>query len=136
MVRKTLASPQGVILDAISGNSAPSLAIPVTLRDQVIGIIHVESIEANRKWSESEISMVQSISERVALALENARLFENAQRRATREQMISEITTKIGATTNIDAILRSTVQELGRQIGKTEVTIEIGEQVMEKEMEA
>lgn len=136
LMRKALASNQTVVLDPVSGESAPGLAIPVKLRDQVIGIIHIEATEANRKWSESEIAMVQSISERAALALENARLFENAQRRANREQVISEVTAKIGATTNVDAILRSAVLELGRQIGKTEVTIEIGEQVMDKEMEA
>jgi len=51
---------------------------------------------------------------------------ESAQRRALRERAIGEISTKIGAVSDLDAIMQATVEELGRRIGgTTEVAIEL-----------
>ena len=58
--------------------------------------------------------------------LENARLVESSQLRASRERTIGEISTRIGAVTNIEAIMQAAVEELGRKIGgATEVTLEL-----------
>ena len=65
-------------------------------------------------------------AERAALALENARLVEGAQRRAARERAIGDISTRIGMFSDTNAILQTAVEELGRKIGGTEVTIELG----------
>ncbi len=65
-------------------------------------------------------------AERAALALENARLVQSAQRRAARERAIGDISTKIGAVSNLESILQVAVEELGRKIGgATEVSLEI-----------
>jgi len=111
-----------------------TLLVPLMILNQVVGVIGLEQDDLNYKWTEEDIAIAEAAAKRAALSLENARLLEDAQRRASREKIIGEITTKIGATTNINSILRSTVLELGRQIGGAEVTLEIGEQVMDKEM--
>ncbi|MBL8049780.1 MAG: GAF domain-containing protein [Anaerolineales bacterium] len=125
-VDKAIASGETVILSAPPKGTQPTLAVPVKFRDQLIGIIHVEASEETRNWTEDEISLVQAISDRAALALENARLLEDSQKRASKEQAIGEISTKIGATADIEAILRTAVRELGAQISGTQVTVEIG----------
>jgi GAF domain-containing protein len=109
-----------------AGSGAVStLAIPVKLRDQVIGVIHIEAVAPDRKWSDDEILMVQAISERVALALENARLFEGTARRAERERVISQATARIGESTNFDRILHTTIQELNRTLGATRTFVQL-----------
>lgn len=51
---------------------------------------------------------------------------ESSQRRASRERTIGEISTKIGAVSDLDAIMQATVEELGRRIGSvTEVILEL-----------
>jgi GAF domain-containing protein len=102
-----------------------SLNIPLLLRGQSIGKIKLIAPEQNRKWTEDELAIAKATAERTALTLETARLLEESQRRATREHMISEMTNKISSITNIDSIMRSTVEELGRQISGTEVTFEL-----------
>jgi GAF domain-containing protein len=92
----------------------------------VIGIIHIETEESTRDWSEAEIQLVQSISERAALALENARLFEDATRRAEQEEAISRVTTQIGASTDFERIMQTTIQELGVVLGASRSFIQIG----------
>jgi GAF domain-containing protein/HAMP domain-containing protein len=105
-----------------------TVTIPLKLRGQTIGVLNVRAPSNDRIWNETEIGMLQSISERVSLALENARLLEDSQRRAARERSISEMSSKIGSAADIDAILRSTVEELGKTLGNAEVAIQISGQ--------
>ena len=102
-----------------------ALTIPILVRGHQISNLVLDLPEPDYKWTEDDISIAQAAAERVALALEGARLLEDAQRRAFTEQAISEISAKIGATTKIDDILRSTVQELGIQLGNTEIMLEL-----------
>lgn len=122
---KAIASGEAVILNQPSKGISPTLAIPVKLRDQVIGIIHIESTENSRKWTEEEVAMVQSISDRAALALENAKLFENATRRAEQEETIAHVTTQIGSSSDFNRILQTTIQELGQALGTTRTFIQL-----------
>jgi GAF domain-containing protein len=104
---------------------SPTISIPIKLRGQTIGVLDVHAKKENREWTEDEITMLEAAAERAALALENARLVESAQRRAARERSIGEISAKIGSASDFNAILRATVEEMGRRIGATEVIFEI-----------
>ena len=126
MVEKAIASGETVTVGHTSKDGLPTLAVPVKFRDQVIGIIQIEAEDTNRNWTEDEILLVQSISDRAALALENARLFENATRRAEQEETISRVTTQIGASTDFDRIMQTTIQELGIALGASRSFIQIG----------
>jgi GAF domain-containing protein len=72
------------------------------------------------------LALVQAIAERVALALENARLLSDASRRAEQERTISDITTKIGSSSQLDIILQTAVKELGRLYDDSEIVLQIG----------
>ncbi len=103
-----------------------SIAIPIKLRGQTIGVLDIRSKTGSRPWKRDEIAMLEAAAERAALALENARLIENAQRRAARERAIGDISSRIGAVSSIESILQTAVEELGRKLGgATEVTLEI-----------
>jgi GAF domain-containing protein len=102
-----------------------SLSTSLLLRGQVIGVLEIQPKENNRTWSDNEIALVNAAAERAALALENARLLHDAQRRAAREQTIGIIATAISASSDVDSILRTTVQEVGNQIGNTDVIFEL-----------
>ncbi len=107
--------------------ASATIAIPIKLRGQTVGVLDVRSKKGQRNWKPDEIAMLEAAAERAALALENARLVESAQRRAARERAIGDISTRIGAVGNLESILQTAVEELGRKIGgATEVTLEIG----------
>ena len=102
------------------------LTIPIKFRGQTVGILDVKSKKGNRQWTQDEITLLEAAAERAAFALENARLVESAQRRVTRERAIGEIAAKIGSVSNLEAIMQTAVEELGRKIGSaTEVTFEL-----------
>lgn len=101
------------------------LTIPIKLREQVVGVLNVRS-EHGTEWTDDEMDIITAIIERAALSIENARLLEESRRVAEREHVIGEISTKIGSSTEIDAILRTAVRELGAHISGAQVTVEIG----------
>ncbi|HEX2994101.1 MAG TPA: GAF domain-containing protein [Anaerolineales bacterium] len=104
-----------------------SIGVPIRLRGQTIGVLDVRTKRGARQWKQEEISILEAAAERAALALENARLVQTAQRRAARERAIGDISAKIGAVSNLESILQTAVEELGRKIGgATEVSLEIG----------
>lgn len=102
------------------------LTVPIKLRGHAVGFLEIKSKRGNRQWTRDEITLLESAAERAALALENARLVESAQRRASRERAIGEISSRIGAVSNLNAIMQTAVEELGRRLGgATEVILEI-----------
>jgi GAF domain-containing protein len=107
--------------------ASETIAVPIKLRGQTIGLLDIRSKRGERMWTRDELTLLEAAAERAALALENARLIESAQRRAARERAIGDISSKIGAGSSFEYILQTAVEELGRKIGgATEVTLEIG----------
>lgn len=108
-----------------SGNGMNALSVPIQLRGQTIGSFNLKPSDPARTWTDDELMMVRSTAERVALALEGARLLEEAQKRANREAFLSDISTKLSASFQLDSILRDTVQELGHTIRNSTVTFQL-----------
>lgn len=115
------------LLDYTIGETEPGeivteTEVPLTLRDQPIGVIQVTG---GRDWTPEERSMIEAIAAQAALALENARLVEESQSSARREHVVAEITGKIWTSTTTDSILQTAARELGRVLETDEVTIEL-----------
>jgi len=101
------------------------ITIPLILRGQVLGLLEIKSGQKDRLWSEDELTITQAAADRAALALESAYLLEEARVRASRERTISEITSKIGSSINMQNIIRTAAEELGRAIPGSEVAIRL-----------
>lgn len=101
-----------------------TVAVPVKLRGEVIGVLHIESQDPLKQWQADEISLIQAVAERAAFAMENARLFQDARRRAAKERLISEATARISSAFNVENILHTTAEELERVLGGSEISIQ------------
>jgi len=103
---------------------ASNLTIPILLRGVQIGAIKLSAPDADKKWDENEIAITQATAERASLAIETARLLQDAQKRAAKERTIGDISAKIGSLVNIDNIVQRTIQELGDTFPDTDVAIQ------------
>jgi GAF domain-containing protein/HAMP domain-containing protein len=103
-----------------------ALATPLRLRDQVIGVLGIHSEDPNRQWTADEIALIEAVSEQMSLAIENARLFEESQRNAWRDQVISESTAKVWSSAEIEEVMRAAVAQLGEKLRASEVVIRLG----------
>lgn len=114
-VEQVLANGAVIVEESPQDGTKPAvLGVPIKLRGETIGLIRLEERTANREWNADEIATVQSIADQVALALENARLFENTLRRADRERKVLEITDKIRSTNDPQQMMQIATEELKR----------------------
>lgn len=101
------------------------LSIPVSLRGQIIGRLKIRTSNPAHQWTEDELAILESTAGRVALALDGARLLDEAQKRALRETFLSEIGAKLGTSFQLDSILRDTVEELGQILNGSTVSFQL-----------
>jgi GAF domain-containing protein len=92
------------------------LIVPITLRGQAIGIIKLQDIDQARTWTQEDIAWIKSVADQIGLALENARLLEATQKRAEREYLVGQITTKLRTSNDPQVILQTAVTELRKAL--------------------
>jgi GAF domain-containing protein/HAMP domain-containing protein len=101
---------------------ADRLVVPIKLRGELIGNIIIQNPQA-KKWSRDQLDFVQAVADRVALSSENARLFDETSRRAERERMVTEITSKIRSTNSPKEMINVALNELRSALGATQVQL-------------
>lgn len=113
---------KGMVVRSNGDETANAIAIPIKLRGQTIGVVNARLKEG---FGKDTLTTMQSAIERLASALESARLYEEASLRADREQSISQVTSAISASTEYEDILRAIVTEIGTMLKDTEVAIQV-----------
>jgi GAF domain-containing protein/HAMP domain-containing protein len=103
-----------------------ALAVPIKLRDQVIGVIDLHETDVPREWTDDDVALATAVADQAALALENARLFEQTQQRARHEQLLAQIATKVRAAPDMAGVLQTTVREIRRALGVSHGVIRLG----------
>jgi len=111
--------------EAVISPDARTISVPIAPRGQTIGMLRLVKPSHAEPWATEEIELIETLSSRIGNTLDSARLFEEVQQRAAYERIVGDMSRKISATTNIDAIMRSTVQELGLQLGGAELVLEL-----------
>ena len=97
-------------------------SVPIVLRGETIGTLSVQ-IPKSERISSDQLDLIKAVAERVALSAENARLFEETATRATRERLVSDITTKIRSTNDPQEMIQTAMEELQRVLGATRIEI-------------
>ena len=105
-------------------NQPKSMEFPLILRGIKVGTLKLNTPDPSRTWDENEIAMAQATADRTALAIDNARLLQEAQKRAAKERAIGQISSRISNLINLDNIVQTTIKELGSTLPNTEVVIQ------------
>ena len=95
--------------DPDNGSEA-TVTAPILLRGQPIGALRLRTPLS--EWDEDTEAMLAGIAGHIAQAVENARLVEQTQRTAQRERSINEINARVRQSVDLEAILRTAVNEL------------------------
>jgi GAF domain-containing protein len=98
------------------------IVVPIELRGETIGTLVVQS-PSSATISQEQLDLIKAVAERVAISAENARLFDETTRRAERERMVSEITSKIRSVNDPQAMIRTAMEELRNALGASRVEV-------------
>jgi GAF domain-containing protein len=101
-----------------------SLAIPIRLRGQTIGVINLRT-NNNYKLTDDDADIAKAVTERLSLAIETATLIQSTQHRADIERVTTEISSKISSSTRFETILQTAAQELSKALGGSDVLVQI-----------
>jgi GAF domain-containing protein/HAMP domain-containing protein len=111
--------------DLILGNDGLTISVPIKVRGQSIGAIRLKKSDISEAWTQEETNLAVTLSDQLSSALESARLYQDSQKRAARESLVSDISARLSAVTQMDLIIRETVQELGETLGNASVTFQL-----------
>ncbi|MBN1994313.1 MAG: GAF domain-containing protein [Anaerolineae bacterium] len=112
--------------DAYSLTSTPKngLSVPLVVQEQTIGYLSVAT-PPDRDWTEDERILLQAVAQQLAQKVENLRLFEATQQRASREQIARRIIDRVRASRNIETALKTATEELSRALGAARATADL-----------
>ena len=85
------------------------MGVPLLAKDRILGALAVGA-RVGRVFSDAEIRLAQSFADQTALALENARLFDDAARRGREAELVAELARTINASRDLDTILQRVVE--------------------------
>jgi len=100
----------------VSSNTRSELAIPLIYRNELLGVLNVESEQVDA-YTENDEEMLGTLGGSLAAIIANARLLEQIRVQAERERLIYEVTSKIRRSTDIQSIMMTTASELTRITG-------------------
>src|SRR5438874_3264124 len=91
------------------------LAVPLIIKNRVIGVIDIEAREAGY-FTEEHKRFLTLVASRVAVAIENARLYTRLSRQAKQLTVLNEISRELTSILNLDALLQRIAELLTRGI--------------------
>jgi len=108
-----------------------ALAVPIVLRGEVLGALQVSEARQAREWTTGDLTFMQAVADQVALALDNARLIEETERRAERERLVADISGRMFAANELETIVQIASEELGHILQVKSTTVQVGMEALQ-----
>lgn len=87
------------------------IAVPMEAGGKLVGVIDVQSTEPDA-YTEYDQLLLQLLSSRIAFAVENARLYQQAESQNETLQRLAEISQQVGSLLDLDALLQKVARIL------------------------
>src|SRR4051794_37347518 len=91
------------------------LAVPLIVKNRLIGVIDIESYKPN-KFTEENMRLLTLIASRMAIGIENARLYTRTTKQARTLVLLNEIAVELTSILNVDELLKRIAELLSRLI--------------------
>jgi GAF domain-containing protein len=122
-IRKQAIRENRIVVGKMTSNQTIPIAVPVQLRGQTLGAVEWEIPAAD--LNDNKLQLAQELANRLAVSLDNARLFQESQRAAERERVVNNIAARLTPQTEISDILQTAVREVGQALRAPQVSIRL-----------
>ncbi len=99
------------------------LAVATRYQGQVNGILGLHQCDRQREWLPWEEALVEGVAGQLAIAINQARLYDEMRHRAERESLLRLVTNQIRQTLNLPVIQQTVVQEVRKLLNTDRVVI-------------
>ncbi len=114
-VREVLKDPDWMDREWAEKNGIKSfLGIPLRLEGEVVGILDCFTREIH-EFQPDEIGLMQDFADQAAIALKNARAFEEVTRKSSQIERLNEINRRLSSLTNLEDVLEA-ILEVPREL--------------------
>ncbi|TMK59286.1 MAG: GAF domain-containing protein, partial [Actinobacteria bacterium] len=91
------------------------LGVPILVAGRAIGVISVQSTQQAGRFGENDTRLVSTIAANVGVAIQNARLYRETQRRASEMAALADLGREVGGMLDLDAVLNR-ITERAREL--------------------
>jgi GAF domain-containing protein/HAMP domain-containing protein len=109
---------------ALGQGDMATLAIPIKVREQVIGVIDGRKPDGS-EWTSEEMDLLAALTDQLNVALESARLYLETQQRAARERLIGEVTARMRESLDMQTVLKTAADEVRLAFGLEDLMISL-----------
>ena len=97
-------------------NIRSSLVVPLISQQDLVAVLALHQCGEPYSWQDDEIQLVVMVADQAALALSQARAYEQLRALATQQALINTITTAIRSTLDPQEIFTAITQQLGQAL--------------------
>jgi GAF domain-containing protein len=115
-------------VDHIGLEAQSWLGVPMIVGDQAVGVIALQSYTTPELYGEHDRDLLTAVASQAAVALQSARLFQEARARAEQERLVRTITDRVRRSVDREAIMRISLRELGEMLGASRAALRLGTQ--------
>jgi GAF domain-containing protein len=108
-----------------TADQSDRLSLPISVRDQKIGLVHFSRGNARQNWTEDELVMLTTIVEQLGVALDSSRLYAETQQRAEQERLVGEITSRMRETLDVESVLQTAAEEIYQTLNLENLVIQL-----------
>lgn len=101
------------------------VALPLKVRGRIIGALSVQSVELD-DFPASLIRVLQTMSDQLAISIDNARLLAEAEGRARRQQLLNQVGARLHRSADVETIIGIGLEAISQHLAGGEVELLIG----------
>ena len=99
-----------------AANIRSSLIVPLFYQMELMAVLALHQFDRPRRWADHEVQLVITVADQAALALSQARAYEQVRALAKREALVNTITTAIRSSLDPQNIFAAITQQLGQAL--------------------
>ncbi|MEG4206688.1 response regulator [Microcoleus sp. Pol7_A1] len=99
-----------------AANIRSSLIVPLFYKVELMAVLALHKFDRPRQWQDHEVQLVITVADQAALALSQARAYEQVRALAKREALVNTITTAIRSSLDPQNIFAAITQQLGQAL--------------------
>ncbi|HSM58228.1 MAG TPA: GAF domain-containing protein [Candidatus Sulfomarinibacteraceae bacterium] len=100
-----------------------ALFLPLAAHDHLIALAILVTVQSERRFSQAELNLLQMLANQAAVAIENAKLYEDTQRQLKVSALLNEASKVINSSLDTNQILQSLLAQMNELLNAEAISI-------------